>query len=164
MIHLFIYIYPLIFRLFSHIGHCRVLSRVPCAIMKSLHACLLTSFSCAPLFVTLWTVAHQAPLSMGVCRQEYWSGLPCPPEENFSRLRIEPESPALQADSWATREAQQTLSSYLLYIVVCISQSQSSQFSLSCLPPVTISLFSTSVTLFLFCRYVHLYSFLRFHI
>ena len=28
---------------------------------------------------TLWTVAHQAPLSMGFSRQEYWSGLPCPP-------------------------------------------------------------------------------------
>ena len=118
-----------------------------------------------PLFVTLWSVAHQAPLSMGVCRQEYWSGLPCPPAEDFSRLRIEPESPALpalQADSWAIREAQHTLTSYVLYIVVCISQSQSSQFSLSCLPPITISLVSTSVTLFLFCRYVHLYSFLRF--
>ena len=31
------------------------------------------------LFMTLWTVAHQAPLSMGFSRQEYWSGLPCPP-------------------------------------------------------------------------------------
>ena len=30
------------------------------------------------LFVTPWTVAHQAPLSMGFSRQEYWSGLPCP--------------------------------------------------------------------------------------
>ena len=29
--------------------------------------------------VTLWTVTHQAPLSMGFSRQEYWSGLPCPP-------------------------------------------------------------------------------------
>ena len=31
------------------------------------------------LFLTPWTVAHQAPLSMGFSRQEYWSGLPCPP-------------------------------------------------------------------------------------
>ena len=29
--------------------------------------------------VTLWSVAHQTPLSMGFSRQEYWSGLPCPP-------------------------------------------------------------------------------------
>ena len=35
-------------------------------------------FSCARLFVTLWTVAFQAPLSMRFSRQEYWSGLPCP--------------------------------------------------------------------------------------
>ena len=31
------------------------------------------------LFETLWTIAHQAPLSMGLSRQEYWNGLPCPP-------------------------------------------------------------------------------------
>ena len=37
------------------------------------------SFSCVQLFATLWTVAHQAPLSMGFSRQEYWSGLPFPP-------------------------------------------------------------------------------------
>ena len=36
------------------------------------------SLSCVWLFVTLWTVAHQAPLSMGVSRQEFWSGLPFP--------------------------------------------------------------------------------------
>ena len=34
---------------------------------------------CVQLYVTLWTVARQAPLSMGFSRQEYWSGLPCPP-------------------------------------------------------------------------------------
>ena len=32
---------------------------------------------------TLWTVAHQAPLSMGFFRQEYWSGLPCPPSREL---------------------------------------------------------------------------------
>ena len=35
--------------------------------------------SCVQLFVTPWTVAHQAPLSMGFSRQEYWSGQPFPP-------------------------------------------------------------------------------------
>ena len=34
--------------------------------------------SCVQLFATPWTVAHQAPLSMGFSRQEYWSGLPLP--------------------------------------------------------------------------------------
>ena len=41
--------------------------------------CMLNHFSHLWLFATLWTVAHQAPLSMGFSRQEYWSGLPCPP-------------------------------------------------------------------------------------
>ena len=38
---------------------------------------VLSHFSYAQLFATLWTVAHQASLSMGFSRQEYWSGLPC---------------------------------------------------------------------------------------
>ena len=46
------------------------------------HACILICFSCVWLFVTPWTRTHQAPLSMGVPRQESWSGLPgCPPGE-----------------------------------------------------------------------------------
>ena len=38
---------------------------------------MLSRFSCVRLFVTPWAVTHQAPLSMGFSRQEYWSGLPC---------------------------------------------------------------------------------------
>ena len=45
--------------------------------------CMLSYFSCVQLFVTLWTVARQAPLSMGFSRQEYWNGLPCPPPGNL---------------------------------------------------------------------------------
>ena len=48
------------------------------------------------------TVAHQAPLSLGLSRQEYWSGLPCPPPGDLPNPGIEPASPAtpaLQADS-----------------------------------------------------------------
>ena len=47
-------------------------------------------------------VAHQTPLSMGFCRQEYWNGLSFPPPGNLPNPGIEPaspESPALQADS-----------------------------------------------------------------
>ena len=51
------------------------------------------------LFVTLWTVACQAPLSMEFSRQEYWSGLPFPPSEDLPDPGIKPRSPALQADS-----------------------------------------------------------------
>ena len=41
-------------------------------------ACMLSCFSCVRLFSTLWTTASQAPLSMGLSRQEHWSGLPFP--------------------------------------------------------------------------------------
>ena len=51
------------------------------------------------LFVTLWTIGHQAPLSMGFSRQEYWSGLPFPPPGDLPNPGIEPGSPALQLDS-----------------------------------------------------------------
>ena len=40
--------------------------------------CMLSHFSHLLLFATLWTIDHQAPVSMGFSRQEYWSGLPCP--------------------------------------------------------------------------------------
>ena len=42
------------------------------------------------LFSTLWTVAYQAPLSMGFSRQEYLSGLPCPPPGNLTDPGMEP--------------------------------------------------------------------------
>ena len=54
---------------------------------------------CVRLIVTLWTVAHQAPLSVGFSRQEYWSGLPCPPPGDLPDAGIEPRSPTFQADS-----------------------------------------------------------------
>ena len=54
---------------------------------------MLTSFSCGRLCATLWTVAHQASLSMGYSRQEYWSGLLCPPPENLPDTGTEPVSP-----------------------------------------------------------------------
>ena len=44
-----------------------------------MYACVPSHFSYVQLFETLWTIAHQAPLSMGFSRQEYWSGLTCPP-------------------------------------------------------------------------------------
>ena len=54
------------------------------------------------LTVSLWTIAHQAPLSMGFSRKEYWSGLPCPPSGNLPDLGVKHVSlvaPALQTDS-----------------------------------------------------------------
>ena len=58
----------------------------------------LVTKSCLTL-CNLWTVAHQALLSMGFSRQEYWSGLPFPSPGDLPDPRIEPESPALQVDS-----------------------------------------------------------------
>ena len=57
------------------------------------------SLSCVRLFVTPWTVARQAPLSMGFSRQEYQSGLPCPSPRDLLNPGIEPRYPVLQADS-----------------------------------------------------------------
>ena len=56
------------------------------------------SLSRIPLFATLWTIVSQAPLSMGLSRQEYWSGLPCPSPGNLPNPGVEPKSSALQAD------------------------------------------------------------------
>ena len=61
--------------------------------------CVLSHFSHVQLFVTPWTVAHQAPLSMGFSRREYQSGLPCLPPADLSSPGIRPWSPALQAYS-----------------------------------------------------------------
>ena len=52
-----------------------------------------------PTLATPWTVARQSPLSMGFSRQEYWSGLPFPSPGDLPNPGIEPQSPALQADS-----------------------------------------------------------------
>ena len=55
------------------------------------------SLSGVQLFVASWTVVIQAPPSMGFSRQEYWSGLPCPPPGNISNPGIEPTTPASPA-------------------------------------------------------------------
>ena len=65
------------------------------------HACTLSCFSHVRLFVTLWTVAHPAPLSMGFSRKEYWSGLPytLPGYPDPGVEPASPVAPALQVDS-----------------------------------------------------------------
>ena len=57
------------------------------------------SLSHVQLCATLWTVAHQAPPSMGFSRQEYWSWFPFSSPGDLPDPRIEPRSPALQADA-----------------------------------------------------------------
>ena len=53
---------------------------------------MLSRFSRTQLFATLWTVTYQAPLSIGFSKQEYWSGLPCPPPGDLCSPGIEPAS------------------------------------------------------------------------
>ena len=57
------------------------------------YECMLSCFSCVQLFVIPWTLAHQAPLSMGFPRQEYWNGLPCPSPGDLPDPGIKPASP-----------------------------------------------------------------------
>ena len=57
------------------------------------------SLSHVRLLATPWTVARQAPLSMGFSRQEYWSGLPFPSPGDLPNPGIDPWSPALQVDA-----------------------------------------------------------------
>ena len=60
---------------------------------------MLNRFSSVWLSVTLWTVAHQAPLSEGFSRQESWSGLPFPSPGYLPNPGIKPGSPTSQADA-----------------------------------------------------------------
>ena len=84
--------------------------------------CMLSHFSGVQLFATLGTVTHQAPLSMGFSRQEYWSGFSWAPPGDLPDPRTEPESPAspaLPADSLllshqgSLNSARETLNSSL---------------------------------------------------
>ena len=78
--------------------------------------CMLSRLSHVWLFVTLWTVAHQAPLSTGFSRQAYWSGLPCTPPGDLLDPGIEPESltfPAFADRFFTTSATWEAL--YLLY-------------------------------------------------
>ena len=64
---------------------------------------VVQSLSCGQLFVTPWTVARRAPLSMGFSRQEHWSGLPFPSPGHVLDLGTEPVSPELQVGSLPLR-------------------------------------------------------------
>ena len=65
-------------------------------------------------FVTPWTAAYQAPLSMAFSRQEYWSGLPFPPPGDLPDPGIKPKTPAISYIGrrilyhWATPDARET--------------------------------------------------------
>ena len=79
---------------FTLTSQCRMIS----AKTELLQACMLSHFSHVQLFVTPRTIVLQAHPSMGFPRQEYWSGLPFHSPGDLPDPRIEPGSPALQAD------------------------------------------------------------------
>ena len=71
--------------------------------------------------VTPWTIAHQAPLSMGFFRQECWSGLPFPSPGDLPDPGIEPWSLALQADALTSEppgKPQNTQKTYIKKIFI----------------------------------------------
>ena len=63
---------------------------------------VLCHFSSVQFFATPWTVAHQASLSIEFSRQEYWTGLSCPPPGDLPCPAIKPASPALAGDFFIT--------------------------------------------------------------
>ena len=69
------------------------------------HACMLSCFGRVQLFASQWAIVHQVPLSMGFSRQEYWSGLLCPPPGDLPDPGIEPVSllsPVLAGECFTT--------------------------------------------------------------
>ena len=76
-----------------------------CIHIASVRACVLSCFSRVRLFATAWTIARQAPLSIGFSRQEHWSALPRPPPGNLPDPWIEPapvKTPALAGRFFTT--------------------------------------------------------------
>ena len=78
-------------------------------------ACMLSHFSHVWLFVTLWSVACQASLSMGFSRHGYWSGLPCPPSGDLpaSGINLRLLSPALAGRFFITSTTWASVYKYL---------------------------------------------------
>ena len=88
-------------------GECGI-TEVILLIYTSAICAVLSASVVSSSFGTLWTLACQAPLSMGFARQEYWSELPFPSPGDLPEPGIKPRSPAFQADSftfWVTSEA-----------------------------------------------------------
>ena len=93
--------------------------------------------SCAQFFVTPWTVANQAPLSMGFPRQEYWSGLPFPPPGGFPNPGIKPVSPTLAlTDRFITTEPLGKCFDYTTCVLV--TQSCSTPWTVAHQAPVSM--------------------------
>ena len=85
---------------------------------------VLSCFSCVWLFVTPWTIAHYAPLSMGFSRQKYWSGLPFPSPGDLSKSGIQVNLHLLCILHWQVSSLQLGPPGkpiYIFNIYICIS-------------------------------------------
>ena len=97
------------------------------------------------LFPTPWTVVHQASPLTGFSRQEYWSGLPFPSPGDLPDPRIEPRSPALQADA-LTSESPGKLHAFLTHkLLVSVQFSSVAQSCPTLCDPKDCSLPGSSV-------------------
>ena len=103
-----------------------------------IHVCILSCFSCVWLCVTLWTIAWQAPLSMGFSRHEYWSGVSCLPPGDLPHAGIEPaslSSPALARGFFTTNRhlgSPECICKYAQSSIVCNhSKLETSQISIN---------------------------------
>ena len=86
-------------------GRSVLLSLLILLVFISMHECVISRLSCVQFFATLWTVAHQVPLTTGFSRQEYWSRLPCPPPGDLPDPGLETASllsPALAGGFFTT--------------------------------------------------------------
>ena len=99
----------------TYLAFCALYSNPP-----ALWGCaVLSRFSHVQLFVTPWTAAHQAPLSMRFSRQEYWNGLPCPPPGDLPDPGMEPtslRSPALAGGFFTTGTTWEALQAVVLKV------------------------------------------------
>ena len=100
-----------------------------------MYTCVLM-FSHVQLIAIPRTLFHQAPLSMGLSKQECWRGLPFPPPGDLPNPGIKPGSPALQADSLPTVPPGKPMNTYYkerVYEILYCSSVQFSSVTQSCL-------------------------------
>ena len=91
----------------------------PCMLIH-VYICKLSHFSHLWLFMTLWTVACQSPLSMEFPSQEYWSGLSCPPPGIFPIQGSNPGLPHCRADSLPLSHLDSPMYIYLYNVYLCM--------------------------------------------
>ena len=104
----------------KHLLQFKIAILVPFCLLCALFCvCVLSRFSRVQLFATPWTVAHQAPLSVGFPRQEYWKGLPCSPPGDLPNPGIKPESlmsPALASRFFTTSTTWEAPNKHILIL------------------------------------------------